>query len=131
MTEVRPSSGKGLGLFAKTCLPKGTVVARMKKPSRMKRIDVEAHLARYGLPHDSIVFSPRSSLVFFDASWTRGSPPRWYRMNHDNRPNTSPRVLDTTLPARRQEIGWTTLHDVTAGEELTYSYENVPADWVH
>ena len=130
-TLILPSPGKGKGLFARLDLPKGTVVARMREPARMKRSEVEGHLAQYqGLPEDFVIYAPRSPLVFYDASWDgSGRVPRWYRLNHSRRPNTAPCILNPDASARDQEMAWITIKKVAAGYELTFCYENAPSDW--
>ena len=56
-TIILPSPGKGKGLFARLDLSKGTIVARMRDPARMKRSEVDAHLAHNpGLPYDCVIF---------------------------------------------------------------------------
>ena len=131
MTIVQPAGQKGMGLFARVDIAKGTVVARMRQCARMKRSEVEAYQRRYPrLPDDFIIFVPRSPLVFYDASWTgEGRKPRWYFLNHSARPNAAPVVLDVSIPPRDQQIGWITTRNVRAGEELTFEYTDVPDDW--
>lgn len=131
MTIVQPAGNKGMGLFARVDIAKGTVVARMREPARMRRSEVAAYQRRYPkLPDDFIIYMPRSPLVFYDGSWTgEGRIPRWYRLNHSARPNTAMFVLDTSLPPRNQEIAWVTTRHVRAFEELTFEYTDVPADW--
>ena len=78
----------------------------------------------------SIIYVPRSRLVFYDASWDgTGRIPRFYRLNHSNRPNCAPVILDPSVPPREQEIAWVLLRDVAAMDELTFKYEDAPADW--
>jgi SET domain-containing protein len=131
MTIIQPAGDKGMGLFARLDIAKGTVVARMRECARMKRSDVAAYQRRYPkLPDDFVIFMPRSPLVFYDASWTgEGRIPRWYRQNHSSKPNTAPVVLDTSVPPRDQEVAWITTKHVRAGEELTFEYADVPVDW--
>ena len=131
MTIVQPAGDKGMGLFARVDIARGTVVARMRECERMKRSEVEEYQRRFPkLPDDFIIFVPRSSLVFYDQSWTgEGRPPRWYRLNHSSRPNTAMFVLDTSLPPRDQEVAWITTRHVRASEELTFEYTDVPNDW--
>jgi SET domain-containing protein len=131
MTIVQPAGDKGMGLFARVEIARGTVVARMRERGRMKRSEVEAYQRRHPkLPDDFIIFVPRSPLVFYDESWTgEGRIPRWYRLNHNSKPNTAPVIMDTSLPPRDQEIWWVTTKNVRAGDELTFEYTDVPDDW--
>ena len=131
ITVIQPAGEKGKGLFARMNIAKGTVVARMREPARMKRSEVEEYQERHPLlPDDFVIFVPRSSLVFYDASWTgEGRIPRWYRLNHSSKPNTVPLILDTSVAPRDQEMAWVTTKHVRAGEELTFEYEDAPDFW--
>ena len=132
LTKVQPAGAKGKGLFARVQIPKGTVVARMRKPARMKRSEVPEFQRRHPcLPDDFVIFAPRSSLVFFDSSWTCEGEriPTWYRLNHSSDPNTAPVVLDKSRAARDQEVAWITIKRARAGEELTFEYEDAPDGW--
>ena len=131
MTIVQSAEDKGMGLFARVNVSKGTVIARMRDPARMRRSEVDAYQSRHqGLPDDFVIYAPRSPLVFYDASWTgEGRIPRWYRLNHSSHPNTAPMVLDKSVPAREQEMAWITTKHVRAGEELTFEYEDPPDCW--
>lgn len=129
-TVVLPSAGKGKGLFARMDIREGEVVARMLRPRRMKRSEVESYLDQHPLlPHDCVIYVPRSSLVFFDYSWLGARPPKWYRLNHSSQPNCAPRILDNTVPPREQEIAWVATRDVPAFSELAFCYEDAPAEW--
>ena len=131
LTVIMASPGKGKGLFARQNLSRGTVVARMREPSRMKRSQVEDYLlSNPALPEDCVVYASRSPLVFYDESWDgEGRIPRWYRLNHSKRPNTAPCIVDPSVKPRDQEIAWVTTRKVAALEELTFRYENAPDDW--
>lgn len=130
-TVVRPSPGKGRGLFASEAIPKGTIVIEMETPDRVRSRDLDKFYREHAwLPHDSVIHAPRSPLAFYDASWTRTSDiPRWYRLNHSNRPNTAPQILNPSAPPRRQRMGWKTTSAVPKGRELTFRYEDTPDDW--
>ena len=130
-TVILPSPGKGKGLFARLDLSKGTIVARMREPARIKRSEVDAHLAQHpGLPDDCVIYAPRSPLVFYDVSWDgTGRVPRWYRLNHSQRPNTAPCIINPDATAREQEMAWITTKFVPAGDELTFCYEDAPVEW--
>ena len=127
-TIVLPSPGKGEGLFAAADLPKGSVLARMQTPMRMKRSEVDEYFAMHThLPRDCIVYTPRSSLVFFDASFARDIP--WYKINHSRSPNCAPRILNPSAPPRSQQVGWVTTRDVSNGEEICFCYDRASAEW--
>lgn len=130
-TIILPSPGRGKGLFARLDIPKGTIIARMREPARMKRSEVDAYLAAHaGLPDDCIIYAPRSPLVFYDASWDgTGRIPRWYRLNHSRCPNTAPCIINPDATPRLQEMAWITTRHASKGDELTFCYEKAPAEW--
>ena len=133
LTIVQSSPGKGLGLFATMDISKGTVVAQMRSPARMKKAEWELHIGRNRcLPHDAAIYLERSPLVFYDQSWQgeHDNVPLWYRLNHSSSPNTTMQIVDRSAPAREQRIAWVTIRDVRRGEELTFVYSDVPAGWM-
>ena len=115
-TEVAPSSGRGLGLFARTHISPNTVVARFRRTATVARN------ARVGAwrPHDSIVYSQRSQLKHYDAGWARkDDTPEWYRLNHAADPNVQGALVDSS-------VAWVTTRSVPAGAELFIQYDNAP-----
>lgn len=133
MVVVRVAPGKGKGLYAKSDIPSKTLVAKMRDSATMKRSEVENYKkSNPKLPHDFVIYKPRSSLVFYDKSWdgTQRRVPLWYRMNHSSNPNCAPIILNPNDPPRDQEIGWVTMRSVRVGDELTYAYDNVPDEWI-
>ena len=131
ITVVLPAGPKGKGLFARVDIARGTVIARMRQPARMKRSEIKRYLRRHPrLPHDFCIYAARSTLIFYDASWSgENRTPVWYRLNHSSHPNTAPTVLDTTLKPRDQEVVWVTTKSVRQGQELCFEYENPDPDW--
>lgn len=134
LTEVRDSTipGAGKGLFALHSIPAHTVVAQLLVPARMKRSDWEKFHVAVGLPHDAAIYMPRSPLVFHDAAWVPGpgiQPPYWYRLNHSRVPTLELGLFDPYKPPQEQRIVWRTIHRVEAGQELTFKYGEVPAEW--
>lgn len=130
VTVVGPSAIEGLGLFAARDLPSGTEVSRMREQRRMTRIEWETYHITHGLPHDAAIYVAGSPLVFYDATWLGGgeTPPKWYRANHADAP-TSNMVMKMNNPGaapREQRFSWYTTRDVKVGEELTFTYTNVP-----
>jgi SET domain-containing protein len=132
ITVVLPSPRKGKGLFARVDIPKDTLVANMRDCARMKRTEVDDYLEEYpNLPHDFVIYKPRSSLCFYDTSWHgTGRVPLWYRLNHSSRPNCAPMILNPDAPPREQVMGWVSLKNIKAGEELMFCYEDAPNEWV-
>jgi hypothetical protein len=131
--RLSPFFAKGIGLYAKVPIPRGTLVSRMRMHGRMRRSAMAAHFAaRPFLPHDSIVHNPRSPYVLYDQSWqglvNNEDIPWWYRMNHSNTPNCVPRLQNPSETILG--MGWYTKRDVAINEELTFLYEDAPADWV-
>eukprot|EP00966_Prymnesium_polylepis_P216938 5021122-Prymnesium_polylepis.1 len=73
ITVIQPAGDKGMGLFARVDIAKGTIIARMHEPGRMRRSEVAAYQRRYPkLPDDFCIYAPRSPLIFYDISWTGG-----------------------------------------------------------
>ena len=133
-TVVKESPIDNIGLFARTDLTKGTIVARMREPARMHSSDVVAYIdSTLYLPYDSVIYAPRSPLVFYDKSWegTYGDEiiPWWYRLNHSKTPNTEPKLINPGAKPQKQEMAWFTNKPVSAGSELTFCYESAPEDW--
>jgi SET domain-containing protein len=131
ITVVLPSPGKGKGLFARVDIPKDTLVAKMRDCARMKRTEVDDYLKTYpSLPHDCVVYKPRSPLVFYDKSWDgTGRVPLWYRLNHSSRPNCAPTIINPDATPREQEMGWVSSKNIRSGDELTFCYEDPPDQW--
>lgn len=121
------AEGSGRGLFATHDIAKGDLVARMHAPR-----DASASLARMyreGRPGgdaaiavgDLLVTSRGFAGLTVTGDYTRA--PRWYRMNHSDRPNTRPR-RDST-----HGVVWYALRDIGRGEALTWHYGRRDPSW--
>ena len=133
--EVRTSSvgGEGgKGLFASQDMAAGTEVARMIDPARMRRAAWDVYHTALGLPHDACVQVARSPLVFYDESWqTMDQVPEWYRQNHarEGVANVKMSILNPGADPQRQVLVWRTTRAVRRGEELRFTYTDVPREW--
>ena len=121
------SEGVGRGLFATRDIAKGDLVARMPAPR-----DAPASLARMyreGRPGGDAAIAVGDALVTSSgfAGLTAGGDyaraPRWYRMNHSDRPNTRPRRDPV------HGVAWYALRDVGRGEALTWHYGRRDPAW--
>jgi hypothetical protein len=133
--EVRDSPVGGVGgkgLFASKEMAAGMEVARMGDPARMRRKAWEIYSAALGLPHDACVQVARSPLVFYDQGWqTMDKVPLWYRQNHakEGVANVNMSILNPGADPQRQLLVWRTNRAVTRGEELRFTYTDVPWEW--
>eukprot|EP00966_Prymnesium_polylepis_P124272 2873533-Prymnesium_polylepis.1 len=92
LTMVKKSEGKGYGLFAQVNIPPDTKIAELLSPKRMPANTWGAYYNKNDLPHDSGIYFKRS--VIYDKSYiSRDDPPKWYRLNHSDKPNCKMRFL--------------------------------------
>ena len=116
------------GLFATRDIPKGSVVARMPNP-RPAGDTLWQRIQKGSAGGDAAVQRP-------DGVWVTSSgfsevkrngdferAPRWYRMNHSDRPNTKVVILEGL------GMEWRTLRDVGRGEALTWNYGRRDPRW--
>ena len=135
LVEVRtsPVGGEGgKGLFALKEMAAGTEVARMCDPARMRRAAWDIYSTALGLPHDACVQVARSPLVFYDQGWqTMDKAPLWYRQNHakEGIANVKMSILNPDADPQRQLLVWRTNRAVRRGEELRFTYTDVPWEW--
>jgi hypothetical protein len=139
--QVRDAPGRGKGLFAIKDLQVGTEAARMTDSARMRRGAWEIYHKALGLPHDAAIFVARSPLVFYDQGWQtsyeQGSfqsmnfIPDWYRLNHarEGVANVKMHILNPDADPQKQLLVWRTIRAVRRGEELRFTYTDVPWDW--
>ena len=133
--EVRDSpvgGAGGKGLFASKEMAAGTEVARMGDPARMRRAAWDIYSTALGLPHDACVQVARSPLVFYDQGWqAMDKVPEWYRQNHakEGIANVKMSILNPGADPQRQLLVWRTNRAVTRGEELRFTYTDVPWEW--
>ena len=135
LVEVRtsPVGGEGgKGLFASHDMAAGTEVARMIDPARMRRAAWDIYSTALGLPHDACVQVARSPLVFYDQGWqTMDQVPEWYRQNHarESVANVKMSILNPGADPQRQVLVWRTILAVRRGDELRFTYTDVPGQW--
>jgi hypothetical protein len=135
LVEVRtsPVGGEGgMGLFASHDMAAGTEVARMIDPARMRRAAWNIYSTALGLPHDACVQVARSPLVFYDQGWqTMDQVPEWYRQNHarEGVANVKMSILNPGADPQRQLLVWRTIRAVRRGDELRFTYTDVPGQW--
>jgi hypothetical protein len=135
LVEVRtsPVGGEGgMGLFASHDMAAGTEVARMIDPARMRRAAWDIYSTALGLPHDACVQVARSPLVFYDQGWqTMDQVPEWYRQNHarEGVANVKMSILNPGADPQRQLLVWRTIRAVRRGDELRFTYTDVPGQW--
>ena len=133
--EVRDSPVGGIGgkgLFASQGMAAGTEVARMTDPARMRRKAWDVYHTALGLPHDACVQVARSPLVFYDQGWqTMDQIPEWYRQNHarEGVANVKMFILNPGADPQRQLVVWRTTRAVKRGEEMRFTYTDVPGQW--
>ena len=104
----------------------------MIDPARMRRAAWDIYSTALGLPHDACVQVARSPLVFYDQSWqTMDKVPLWYRQNHakEGVANVNMSILNPGADPQRQLLVWRTNRAVTRGEELRFTYTDVPWEW--
>ena len=132
LVEVRtsPVGGEGgKGLFASQDMAAGTEVARMIDPARMRRAAWDIYSTALGLPHDACVQVARSPLVFYDQGWqTMDMVPLWYRQNHarEGVANVKMSILNPDADPQKQLLVWRTIRAVRRGDELRFTYTDVP-----
>ena len=135
LVQVRTSQvgGEGgMGLFASHDMAAGTEVARMGDPARMRRAAWDIYSTALGLPHDACVQVARSPLVFYDQGWqTMDKIPEWYRQNHarEGVANVKMFILNPGADPQRQLVVWRTTRAVRRGEEMRFTYTDVPGQW--
>ena len=135
LVEVRtsPVGGEGgKGLFASHDMAAGTEVARMIDPARMRRAAWDIYSTALGLPHDACVQVARSPLVFYDQGWeSMDKAPLWYTQNHakEGIANVKMSILNPGADPQRQVLVWRTTRAVRRGEELRFTYTDVPREW--
>ena len=130
--EARPSTVAGVGLFAAEAIPAGTVVAEMGDPARMRRAAWDVYHEALDLPHDAAIHVARSPLVFYDQAWSDPSSiPMWYRQNHarEGVANVRMRLANPGASPHNQRLVWRTTRAVAQGEELRFTYTDVPTEW--
>jgi len=130
--EVRDSPLGGKGLFATSTMPPGAIVAEMTDPARMRKKAWEVYRVAVGLPHDACIHVERSPLVFYDAAWdSQAAVPLWYRQNHarEGIANVKMTLADRTAGPHDQRLLWRTTRIVEEGEELRFTYTDVPREW--
>ena len=104
----------------------------MIDPARMRRAAWDIYSTALGLPHDACVQVARSPLVFYDQSWqTMDKVPLWYRQNHakEGIANVKMFILNPGADPQRQLLVWRTTRAVKRGEELRFTYTDVPGQW--
>lgn len=128
---VQASAVAGCGLFARTDIPKGAIVASLERPrvitgaSAVKK--EEETLKRNGAPHDSLIYVSKS-LAVVDDSIGHGQTIAWYMMNHHKRKaNTKNRWLRDAKGIVSME--WLAARDIAAGSELFYDYGDPDPRW--
>ena len=131
-TRVGQSNIAGLGLFSARPIEKGEVVARFRQPGDPLPEEGWSKLhPLLNLPHDAGIQHDegRRTTVYSDASWFEGDEfleanpvPKWYRLNHDEFPNTKPSLKNNMLE-------WRALNFIPARQELTFNYGKVPKEW--
>ena len=112
----------------------GTIVARMIDPARMRRAAWRVYHTAMGLPHDACIHVARSPLVFYDQGWQSSNEvPEWYRQNHakEGVANVRMTILDADANPHQQVLVWRTTRAVSRGEELRFTYTDVPREWDH
>ena len=122
----------GKGLFASKEMAAGTEVARMGDPARMRRAAWDIYSTALGLPHDACVHVARSPLVFYDQGCqAMDEVPLWYRQNHakEGIANVKMSILNPGADPQRQLLVWRTNRAVRRGEELRFTYTDVPWEW--
>jgi hypothetical protein len=122
----------GKGMFASKDMAAGTEVARMIDPARMRRAAWDIYSTALGLPHDACVEVARSPLVFYDQGWqTMDQVPEWYRQNHarEGVANVKMSILNPCAVPQRQLLVWRTIRAVRRGDELRFTYTDVPEQW--
>lgn len=111
LIEIKPSPGRGRGVFARTAIPKDTV------------IECAATLPL--TPHEQELIA-QTQVDDYLFAWSDPSDPQRDQAvvlgllsmaNHSETPNTAPRSLVSA-----QQMEWVTLRDIAAGEELTFRY---------
>jgi hypothetical protein len=133
--EVRDSpvgGAGGKGLFASQDMVAGTEVARMVDAARMRGRAWDVYHTALRLPHDACVQVARSPLVFYDQGWqTMDQVPEWYRQNHarEGVANVKMSILNPGADPQRQLLVWRTIRAVRQGDELRFTYTDVPGQW--
>ena len=113
----------------------------MIDPARMRRGAWDVYHAALGLPHDACIQVARSPLVFYDQGWqtsyeqgsfqTMNFVPIWYRQNHakEGVANVRMSILNPSASPHQQNLVWRTIRAVEQGEELRFTYTDVPREW--
>ena len=130
----------GLGLFAARDIGEGERVAVFGEGALMWYRDWPEYCVPRGIPQDWGGFlasrgmpAPQkrfTTAVLYDKSWrdnVSGRRPKWSYMNHSRmRPNCHAQVPD----ASSNQVSWTTMRAVAAGEELTFTYFGDTSDYI-
>lgn len=120
----------GRGLFAGINFKPGDIVVNMDKPQVLSIEAWEERRTNTDLPHDAVIENPMTSLVHADGAFEPNKePPLWYFMNHKKKGNTKPIIANPHDGCNEQEVVWAAIREIRWGEELTYSYANVPSLW--
>lgn len=115
------------GLFVSSAVPKGSLVARMDRP-RPPDAALVRRIARGAAGHDAAVQRADGTWVTSagfgpvgrDGAFARA--PRWYRMNHSDRPTAKP-------VAEGDGIAWYALRDLQRGEPVSWDYGQRDPRW--
>lgn len=126
-TAVRACpEGAGAGLFATKPIAKGSVVAKMPRPRVVEDPRwIAAH--RRGAPGADAAIEDatgtlRTSAGFGPYRDGYAKAPKWYRMNHADKPNAKPRRAGAGLE-------WVALKDIPAGHAVTWHYGQRDPAW--
>ena len=122
----------GQGLFATEAIAAGTVVAEMVDQARMRKAAFEIYRMALGMPHDACIHAERSPLVFYDQSWQeKNHVPLWYRQNHarEDLANVKMMIENPGAGPHQQRLVWKAVRVIARGEELRFTYADVPSSW--
>lgn len=120
-----PGLPRNKGLFATESIPKGSIVAYMTidRLRTIKQEDWEDTYQRERIKDDGMVESGNMCYTDF---LPRGSPPKWYYINHSHHPSAEPQTVKIN---GMTTIGWVTLRQLEENDQVTMKYVNPDPNW--
>ena len=134
VVKPTPEFGKGeKGLFAKENIKLDEIVIKMNADKIVRYTEDEwkdkYEKSKKKIPHDGAIYSSRVKAWVSD--WASNRTPRWYRLNHSNKPNLIALWKGSPKEDAKKKgtLVWRALRKIKAGEQVKFDYGDVDESW--